>query len=67
MDDEGNWSYTPLVSASRSTRLAAIEKLPGLVENMIERAEQEITKVADKTERAAEFIKTLTLRNGGGG
>lgn len=65
-DDEGNWSYTPLVNANRSTRLAAIEKLPALVENMIERAEAEITEVSDKTDRALEFIKTLSARNGGG-
>lgn len=65
VDDEGNWSYTPLVNASRSTRLAAIEKLPALVEDMVKRAEEEIVEVANKTDSAMQFVKALKPSSGG--
>ena len=47
--DLDNW--TPLANASRDTRLEALDLLPKLVEDMLQRAEKEVTEVKDKTFR----------------
>jgi hypothetical protein len=56
------WSYTPILNTNRSTRLSAVDKLPDLVEDMIKRAESEVTEVEEKLAAALTFVKTLPER-----
>jgi hypothetical protein len=52
-------SWTPLTNASRDSRLEAVDLLPKVVQDMLERAEKEVTEVEDKTEQALKFIESL--------
>src|SRR5207237_8172484 len=50
---------TPLTNASRDSRLEALDLLPLLVQEMLERAEKHVSEVEEKTERALKFIASL--------
>lgn len=52
-------NFTPLINASRDSRLEALDLLPSLVQDMLERAEKEVAEVEDETERALDFIASL--------
>lgn len=53
------WNRVPLLKASRSRRMAAVDLLPRLVETLLEKTEQEIDDVGKSAAAAEAFAAKL--------
>ncbi len=60
-DSEDSPEVTPLVNASRATRLSAVDSLPALVEALIRTASEEVETVRAKAKAAQELTAQLKL------
>lgn len=62
-DDSGpDWTITPLLNASREVRLAAVDLLPFLVEDMVNSAESGLAESEGKAKALDEFLSATRSR-----
>jgi hypothetical protein len=61
LDPEGNeYTEKPLLNCARHVRLAAVDLLPDLVQDLVETAERQIAEAEAKAEEVNEFIVALS-------
>ncbi len=58
-DGRDDWTITPLLNASRELRLAAVDVLPLLVQDMIDSAEAGVAESEAKAKALDEFLATI--------
>lgn len=59
---EEEWTSTPLVNASRELRLLAVEKMPTLIDAMVEASEKRLAAVSEGQKRADALLAALTAQ-----
>jgi hypothetical protein len=61
-DSRADWTITPLLNASREVRLAAVDVLPFLVEDMVDSAESALAESEGKAKALDEFLSVTRSR-----
>ncbi len=61
IEGDDDMDTTPLVNASRATRLEAVDHLPDLVEALIATASKEVEKIRSKTKVVRDLVTTIKL------